>query len=148
MKNKTLNSILFLFLSIVFSIALMFAFVELPKWLDVLLQENIGFPGFDQGENEGTELKANLYINALYLRWIGYICLVFIIVFIILGFTTKKSGWAWAGAFTLFLPVFGQFALSMFFLSGLGILRAAWFPFMDISWSVLDTWAGSSGVMV
>lgn len=116
----------------------MFAFVELPKWLDTLMQEYVGFPGFDQGLGETAELKSNIYINALHLRWIGYTCLALVMLFIILGFTTKKSGWAWAGAFTLFLPVFGQFALSMFFLSGLGILRAAWLPFMDISWSVLD----------
>jgi len=59
-------------------------------------------------------------------------------MFIILGYFTRKTGWAWAGAFALFLPVFGQFALSMFFLSGLGILRVGWFPFMDISFKVLE----------
>ena len=125
-------------LAIVFSIALMFAFVELPAWLDSLLQQRVGFPGMDQGADETSRYLTDLWIDANYLRWIGYISLGIIIAFIIIGFVTKKSGWAWAGAFTLFLPVFGQFALSMFFLSGLGILRAGWLPFMDISWNVLS----------
>ena len=34
--------------------------------------------------------------------------------------------------------IFGQFAYSMFFLPGLGILRTGWLPFMDISWNVLE----------
>ncbi|MEZ5198169.1 MAG: HEAT repeat domain-containing protein [Bacteroidales bacterium] len=138
MKIPTTKSILLFLLAIVFSIALMFAFIEIPLWLDALLGKHIGFTGFDHGSNETEGFKAKVYIDALYLRWIGYLCLGLVLIFIILGFTTKKTGWAWAGAFTLFLPVFGQFALSMFFLSGLGILRTAWFPFMDISWMVLD----------
>jgi protein-S-isoprenylcysteine O-methyltransferase Ste14 len=138
MIQKKFKDILFLLLAIIFSIALMFAFIELPRLFDLLLQENIGFPGFDQGIGEVNAYKTDLYINALYLRWIGYACLILVAVFIFLGFLTKKTGWAWVGAFTLFLPVFGQFALSMFFLAGLGILRVGWLPFMDISFKVLE----------
>ncbi len=116
----------------------MFAFVELPVWLDNLLHSRVGFPGMDQGADETSRYLTDLWIDAYYLRWIGYISLLVIVAFIVTGFVTKKSGWAWAGAFTLFLPVFGQFALSMFFLSGLGVLRAGWLPFMDISWNVLS----------
>jgi protein-S-isoprenylcysteine O-methyltransferase Ste14 len=54
------------------------------------------------------------------------------------GFITRRSGLALAGAFTIFLPVFGNFALSMFFLAGLGMLRVGWLPFWDISFQVLD----------
>ncbi|MFC2088964.1 hypothetical protein ACFLSX_05120, partial [Calditrichota bacterium] len=125
-------------MAVVFSIALMFAFVELPRLLDVVLQDNVGFPGFDQGIGDDNAYKADLFISALHLRWIGYGSLLLVFLFILLGFLTKKSGWAWAGAFTLFLPVFGQFALSMFFLAGLGILRVGWLPFMDISFQVLE----------
>ncbi len=138
MKLPEAKSIALFLLAIVFSIALMFAFIELPVWIDALLTKHVGFPGFDHGMGENEAFKTSIYIDALHLRWIGYGSLILIVIFIIMGFTTKKTGWAWAGAFTLFLPVFGQFALSMFFLSGLGILRAGWFPFMDISWSVLD----------
>lgn len=128
-KNKVKDLILLL-LAIVFSIALMFSFIELPRWIDTLLQENVGFPGFDQGSGEQAAYYSNIYIKRLHLRWIGYGSLVLVCLFILMGFVTRKSSWAWAGAFVIFLPVFGQFALSMFFLSGLGIHRTGWLPFI------------------
>ena len=131
------NIILFL-LAAIFSIALMFTFIELPGIFDSLLQQKVGFPGFDQGSDAFNAYKSELYIDALYLRWIGYGSLLLISAFIVIGFVTKKSGWAYAGAFALFLPVFGQFAFSMFFLAGLGILRVVWLPFMDISFNALQ----------
>jgi protein-S-isoprenylcysteine O-methyltransferase Ste14 len=54
------------------------------------------------------------------------------------GYLTRRSGWAIAGAIGLFIPVFGQFAFSMFFLAGLGVLRVGWLPFLDISFDILD----------
>ena len=133
-----LQQVLLLLLAIVFSIALMFSFTELPRLLDSVLQESVGFPGLDHSSNEINEYKAELYISALNLRWIGYASLGLVVLFIILGFVTRRSGWALAGAFTIFLPVFGQFALSMFFLAGLGMLRIGWLPFWDISFQALD----------
>lgn len=138
MRNNIFSQLFIIVLSIVFSIALMFAFIELPGWIDSLITQKIGFPGFDQGASETNEELSNLYIDALYLRWIGYCSLGLVVLFIAAGFITRKSSLAWAGAFALFLPVFGQFALSMFFLSGLGILRVGWIPFLDISWDILD----------
>ena len=138
MKNLGLKDITLFVLAIVFSVALMFAFVELPVWLDALLQQHIGSPGFDQGLNADTTYRSEIFIDALYLRWIGYGSLFVVCLFIITGFITKKSRWAWAGAFVIFLPVFAQFAYSMFFLSGLGILRTGWLPFMESSFPILD----------
>ena len=123
MKNKFLKNLALFLLALVFSLALMFAFTEMPGLIDRILQDNIGFPGFDHGLDDQREEMMKLYIGALHLRLIGYISLVVIAGLIVLGFLTRKSGWAWAGALALFLPVFGQFALSMFFLAGLGILR-------------------------
>jgi protein-S-isoprenylcysteine O-methyltransferase Ste14 len=139
MENQSKFKDLLLFLlALVFSIALMFAFIEFPRLIDQFLQADVGFPGFDYGSNELNAYKTDLFIDSLYLRWIGYGSLFLIVVFIIVGYASRKSVWAWAGAFALFLPVFGQFALSMFFLSGLGILRVGWFPFMDISLKILE----------
>ncbi len=132
------RDILLLSLAIIFSIALMFTFVELPRLINSFLQTDVGFPGFDHGSNELNAYKTDLFIDSLYLRWIGYGSLFLVAVFIILGYATRKTAWAWVGAFALFLPVFGQFALSMFFLAGLGILRVGWFPFWDISFKVLE----------
>ncbi len=137
MIPKNLRNPLLFLLALIFSLALMFAFTEIPRLIDLFLQNKMGFPGFDQGLTQQNVYKSSLYISALHLRWIGYLSLFLVLGFIVLGFITKKSGWAWAGALTLFLPVFGQFALSMFFLAGLGILRAGWLPFMDISEKVL-----------
>jgi protein-S-isoprenylcysteine O-methyltransferase Ste14 len=138
MLTKNSKNILFLLLSLIFSAALMFAFIELPVLIDGLLNSSFGFPGFDQGFSELNSYKADLFISEFHLRLIGYISLALILLFIMLGFITKKSGWAWIGAFGLFLPVFGQFALSMFFLSGLSVLRVIWLPFMDISFDILS----------
>jgi len=135
---KDFKNVTLFLLALIFSFALMFAFVELPGLIDSLLQEKVGFPGFDQGISDFDAYKSKLFIDTLYLRWIGYASLFLIIGFIVIGFVTKKTVWAWAGAFALFLPVFGQFALSMFFLAGLGILRAGWLPFMEISFNVLQ----------
>ena len=82
--------------------------------------------------------KTELYVQALHQRLIGYISLAIVLTFIVLGFVTRRSGWAWAGALVLFLPVFGQFALSMFFLSGLGMFRVGWLPIMDISFELVN----------
>ena len=132
------KSIYLFFIALIFSFGLMFAFVELPRVVDTVLQENIGFPGFDQGSDEFSAYKTDLYIDTLHLRWIGYASLLIIVTLILIGFLTRKSGWIYAGAFALFIPIFGQFALSMFFLAGLGILRVVWFPFLDISFNFLQ----------
>jgi len=136
-KNKP-KDLLLLILAIVFSIALMFAFVELPRWLNVFLGQNIGAPAFDQGSGESAAFRAEVFIDVLHLRWIGYGSLLLVCFFIVMGFISRKSSWAWAGAFVIFLPVFSQFAVSMFFLSGLGMLRTGWLPMMEAGFPILD----------
>jgi len=138
MKRSFLNNAGLLFLAIVFSTGLIFAFIELPRLLDSSLQNNLGFPQFDHGMGGDNALKTELFIQGLHLRWIGYGSLLLILGLIILGYTTRRSGWAMAGAVGLFIPVFGQFAFSMFFLAGLGFLRVGWLPFLDISFNILD----------
>jgi hypothetical protein len=107
MKNNFSRNLILFMISIVFSVALIFSFIELPRLLDNLLQNNVGFPGFDHGASDVEAYKTELYIQALHLRLIGYISLTIVLTFIVLGFVTRKSGWAWAGALVLFLPVFG-----------------------------------------
>ncbi|MCB2207675.1 MAG: HEAT repeat domain-containing protein [Bacteroidetes bacterium] len=138
MKNPIIKDTLLFILATVFSVALMYVFIELPRWIDTLLHENVGFPGFDQGSGEEAAFHSDLFIKSMHLRWIGYGSLVLVCLFIAMGFVTRKSSWAWAGAFVIFLPVFGQFALSMFFLSGLGILRTGWLPFIESGFPILD----------
>jgi len=139
MKSKVISNASLLLLSIIFSIALVFAFLELPRLLDQGIQRQFGFPQFDQGLGDVNAFKTELFIQGLHLRWIGYGSLLLILILIIAGYATRKTGWALAGAVGLFIPVFGQFAFSMFFLAGLGILRVGWLPFMEASSvSILD----------
>ncbi len=138
MKRTFLNNAGLLLLAIVFSTGLIFAFIELPRLLDASLQNNLGFPQFDHGGGGSSALKTEMFIQGLHLRWIGYGSLLLIIGLIIFGYTSRKSGWALAGAVGLFIPVFGQFAYSMFFLAGLGFLRVSWLPFLELSFDILD----------
>lgn len=66
------------------------------------------------------------FINAV--RPFGYICLIIVVLLIILGFLIKKEKLVVSGSFLLFLPTFGSFATSMFFLAGIGILQVLWLP--------------------
>jgi len=138
MKRNFLNNAGLLLLAIVFSTGLIFAFIELPRLLDASLQNNLGFPQFDHGGGDLNAFKTELFIQGLHLRWIGYASLLLIVGLIIFGYATRRSGWAIAGALGLFIPVFGQFAFSMFFLAGLGFLRVGWLPFLEISFDILD----------
>jgi hypothetical protein len=122
MRKKILGNAGLLLLAVVFSAGLMFAFIELPGMLDSLLQKRLGFPQFDQGGGDLNALKTEMFIRGLHLRWIGYGSLFLIFGLILYGYSSRKPGWAMAGAVGLFIPVFGQFALSMFFLAGLGFL--------------------------
>ena len=143
--KRPLHALLLAVLALVFSIGLTFASVELPRLVDSFLGENFDFldvatmskdhPGFRP--DDIRNFKTELYLKAYHLRWIGYGCLAAVFVLIIVGFITNKSGLSAAGAFILFLPVFGHFALTMFFLGGLGFLRLIWMPFLDMSFDVM-----------
>ena len=137
MKRSILNNAGLLILAIVFSTGLIFAFIELPRLFDASLQNNLGFPQFDHGGGGNSALKTELFIQGLHLRWIGYASLLLILGLIVVGYLTRKSGWALAGAVGLFIPVFGQFAYSMFFLAGLGFLRVSWLPFLELNFDIL-----------
>ena len=98
------NTGLFL-LAVVFSIALMFAFIELPRLMDQWIQSNVATPHSDPAYDS---MRIELFYNAYAIRLIGFICLSLIVLFIILGFTTRKTGWALAGSVGFFLPVFAN----------------------------------------
>jgi HEAT repeat protein/protein-S-isoprenylcysteine O-methyltransferase Ste14 len=133
MESKLPQNIFIAVLAVIFTIGLTFASLELPGLLDSFLQKSFSFPGFDQGLSELNLSKTELYIRHFHIRTIGYICLLLIVGLIVVGFITNKTGWSSIGAIALFIPAFGSFALSMFFLAGLGFLRLLWMPFTDIS---------------
>lgn len=134
MKRKFIPSVLLFLLALIFAGGLMFAFLELPEWLDKVIQKNVSTPGFDPAYDP---MRANLFFEAYFIKLIGYICLGLVLASILVGFLTRKSGWIWAGALIVFLPVFGTFAVSMFYLAGLGLFNTLMYPFMDISLELL-----------
>lgn len=135
--KSTWQSVLILLLASIFTIGLMFASIELPKVLDRFLGERVGTLDVATGQNDLSDVKTELFLSHYHIRLIGYICLGLVLVFIVLGFVLEKRGLASAGAILLFLPVFGHFAATMFFLGGLAFLRFLWLPFLDISFDIM-----------
>ena len=115
-------------LAIVFTLALTFATVEVPRAISYILSAY--FPDF------GFEFEL-IEEFMRHVRPIGYACLVVVIAIIIVGFMTGRRSLSSLGSIAFFLPTFGYFALSMFFLAGVGILRVLWIPFWDSSTNLL-----------
>jgi len=137
MMKTQRKSLLFLtFLALIFTAGLTFASTELPRLLDAFLDTNIDTLDIATGLNELSDYKTELYLQYFHLRLIGYVCLALIVILIVVGFVTEKTGWTSAGALVLFLPVFGHFAATMFFLGGLGFLRLMWLPLLDVSFNL------------
>jgi len=109
-------------LSVVFTVALTFATLELPRIVNNFLR-----PVFPDIYWEPESIEALMR----YARPVGYACLALVVALILVGFLTERRGLASLGSFALFLPAFGYFAASMFFLTGIGILRVMWLPFWD-----------------
>jgi len=130
-KSKLPNLTFLTLLAFVFTVALTFVTVEIPRILSILLAGCIPDvnPGLD------PEFVKEFMKVA---RPIGYACLVAVIVLIAAGFITKRKNLSSLGAIFFFLPTFGYFAGSMFFLAGLGILRITWIPFWEQSINLVN----------
>ncbi|MBN2244984.1 MAG: HEAT repeat domain-containing protein [Candidatus Aminicenantes bacterium] len=125
------------FLALAFTIGLTFTAVELPKLADTYLSKLVNSPRLATGQDYENEFKTQLYLKEYNLRLIGYISLGIILLLIITGFILNKKGLSSSAAILLFLPVFGHFAATMFFLGGLAFLRLLWFPFLDASFDIM-----------
>lgn len=133
MQFKQSQGFFLLILAAIFTIGLTFASIELPRIVDAFLRQEIDFLDAATGQDELTAYKTDLYLQHYHLRPLGYVCSALIIILVVAGFVTNKSGLSSAGAVMLFLPVFGHFAMTMFFLGGLGFLRLLWLPLLDVS---------------
>jgi protein-S-isoprenylcysteine O-methyltransferase Ste14 len=117
-------------LAVVFTVALTFATLQLPLILGNWLSNY--FP--DIHPIMDPERVAQFMVVA---RPVGYACLGIIAVLIVAGFVTGKKKLSILGSFAFFLPTFGYFFASMFFLAGLGILRVPFIPFWDPSTNLM-----------
>jgi HEAT repeat protein/protein-S-isoprenylcysteine O-methyltransferase Ste14 len=130
------HKVILTLLAIIFTIGLTTASIELPLLVDEFLYKTINTPDVATGLNKLSEYKTDLYLQYYNLRLIGYVCLGLVVFLIVIGFVTGRTGWTTTGALFLFLPVFGHFAATMFFLGGLGFLRLIWLPFLDASFNL------------
>jgi len=115
-------------LSITLAIALLYSTFEVPRVLDVALRRY--FPEVFWDVEAREEVLATL-------RPVGYAALTATIALMVLGFVVKKGLLSFAGSLALYIPTFGYFAFAMFFLTGLGALRALWLPLLELSPDVL-----------
>lgn len=120
-------------IAVLFSAGLIFATLELPYLFDHLIQSSFAFPGYDQEASTLQMSKAEIYYQHLHIKTIGYISLLVIFALVIAGFVTNKLNLSLLGAVALFIPIFGHFTVTMFFLAGLGFLRFLWIPFTEVS---------------
>lgn len=134
MRINARLEVLLALLAIVFAIGLTYASVELPRIANAMLHDSIDFPGGDP-VYEPDLLEAFILSNHLHL--IGYGALILLFVMVVAGLVAERRGLATTGAIGFFLPVFGHFCRSMFFLAGLGLLRTVWMPITDVSYDLL-----------
>jgi protein-S-isoprenylcysteine O-methyltransferase Ste14 len=133
-KINAKQKVLLALLAIVFTIGLTCASFELPLILNELLHYSFDFP--DDNPVLNPELLET-FILSNHLHLIGYGALILLLVLVIVGLFAEKRGLATTGAIGFFLPVFGHFCMSMFFLAGLGLLRIIWMPITDVSFDLL-----------
>jgi protein-S-isoprenylcysteine O-methyltransferase Ste14 len=136
MKSRAAHTAFLVLLAAVFTIGLTFATVEVPHLIDDVLKDVITTPSLDSHADEISVLKTELFISHFNLRLIGYACFSLMLLAIVAGFATRKTGLATLGAVGFMLPVFAQFAGVMFFLAGLGWLNVVWLPLLDISFEL------------
>ena len=120
------GNLLLVLLAVVFTAALTFATLEAPRVLNRVISENLEVP--DLHPVIEPELIEE-FISRNHVRPIGYACLAVVVFLMVVGLVTERRGLASVGAIAFFLPTFGYFAAYMFFLAGLGMLRAVWLPF-------------------
>lgn len=118
-------------LAVVFAIALTFATLQLPVILGNWLSKY--FP--DIHPIMEPERVAEFMTVA---RPVGYACLGVIAILIVAGLVTGKRKLSVLGSFAFFLPTFGYFFASMFFLAGLGVLRVPFIPFWESSVNLMN----------
>ena len=135
MSSKVGSPFLLIVVTILFTAGLVYATIGLPNLINSWLIQTFDFPGVDSSiESSVTEA----FIQSNHIRLIGFGCFAGVVALIGIGLVAEKRHLASLGAFAFFLPTFGHFALNMFFLAGLGILRVVWMPILDVSYSWLN----------
>lgn len=107
-------------LSAVFAAAFFYLAYEVPRALDAALR-----PYFPDLPIDSWGEAADAF------RPLGVAAFVATLALIAVGLAARMSALALSGVLALYVPTFGYFALSMFLLAGVGVLRALWLPVID-----------------
>lgn len=126
MSGKVLEPFVAVVFSLLFTTALLYVTLELPRVIHTLLLSV--FPDYWMIA-DWPEAIAKVEC----LRAFGYVSFVATLVLIFVGLILEKTRLTTLGSIALYLPTFGYFAATMFFLGGIGALRALWLPLMDLS---------------
>ena len=114
----TISGLFLMFTSLFTINDLLEGFIEDPWYL----------PHSDYPQNRQTYVSI---VEAL--KPIGYICFFITLMLILIGVIIKHYNISLLGAYTLYIPLFGQFSLAMTALfAGIGIIRIIWVPIFDI----------------
>lgn len=124
--NKLVDFLVAVALSAVFTLVLTFLVFEVARVMNEFLLNF--FP--DQVLLSEWE-KTKEVVECL--RPYGYAAFGAVLGLIISGFLVKKCYLSTVGSIFLYLPVFGHFAFTMFFLAGVGVMRFLWLPMLDLS---------------
>jgi protein-S-isoprenylcysteine O-methyltransferase Ste14 len=113
-------------LALLFTAALIYLTIEIPRVIhEYLLKVFPDYWWWPPPENIES------------LRPFGYVSFVATLILMFAGFVAKRGRLTALGSIALYLPTFGYFAYTMFFLAGIGILRVLWTPLFDLSPCVL-----------
>lgn len=115
-----------LVLAALFTSVFLFLTLEIPLRVNYVLRAYFPDLGFH------TDLIETFLSNV---RPVGYACLAAVFLLAVTGLAAggRLASLGFLGSLAFFLPVFGYFAFSMFFLAGVGILRVLWMPLLDLS---------------
>ncbi len=128
MRFRQRHTVFLALLAVVFTVALTYASLVLPRIASTIMFNVLGPPGDTIDYSTGMSEE---FLSSYHIRMIGAFSLSLIVVLVGVGLFTERRRWAAAGAVAVFLPVFGHFALDMSMLAGLGLLRVAWLPIID-----------------
>lgn len=117
-------------LSILFTVALVYATLEAPSVVSQVILNVIPDYGIDEWKVAESLIET--------FRPVGYASFIITLILMVIGFASKWKPLSILGSLTLYLPVFGYFASTMFFLAGIGILRLLWLPLLDTSPRLLE----------
>lgn len=112
-------------LSLLFTVALIYVTLEAPRVIHEYLLKV--FPDYWWPPSEDIES----------LRPFGYVSFAAVLSLIFAGFVAKRGRLTALGSIVLYLPTFGYFAFTMFFLAGIGVLRVLWLPLLDLCPNIL-----------